>query len=49
MAAGFVVREDRRIAWQEFGSGDDVLLLMPTPSMVHSDFWRDQVPYFAER
>ena len=47
--AGFVVREGRRIAWQEFGSGNDVLLLMPTWSIVHSDFWRAQVPYFAER
>ena len=47
--AGFVAREGRRIAWQEFGSGNDVLLLMPTWSIVHSDFWRAQVPYFAER
>jgi pimeloyl-ACP methyl ester carboxylesterase len=49
MAAGFVVRGGRRIAWQEFGAGNDVLLLMPTWSIVHSDFWRHQVPYFAER
>lgn len=49
VAAGHVVRAGRRIAWQEFGSGDDVLLLMPTWSIVHSDFWRHQVPYFAER
>jgi pimeloyl-ACP methyl ester carboxylesterase len=49
VAAGFVVRDGRRIAWQEFGSGDDVLLLMPTWSIVHSDFWRHQVPYLAER
>jgi pimeloyl-ACP methyl ester carboxylesterase len=48
-AAGLVVRDGRRIAWQEFGSGSDVLLLMPTWSIVHSDFWRHQVPYFAER
>ena len=49
VAAGHVlVRDGRRIAWQEFGSGDDVLLLMPTWSIVHSDFWRHQVPYFAE-
>jgi pimeloyl-ACP methyl ester carboxylesterase len=48
-AAGFVVREGRRIAWQEFGTGNDALLLMPTWSIVHSDFWRGQVPYFAER
>lgn len=35
--------------WQEFGAGDRTLLLMPTWSIVHSDFWRHQVPYFAER
>ncbi len=49
VAAGYVVRGGQRVAWQEFGSGDDVLLLMPTWSIVHSDFWRHQVPYFAER
>ena len=49
VAAGFVLREGRRIAWQEFGVGSNVLLLMPTWSIVHSDFWREQVPYFAER
>ncbi|MFZ0322750.1 MAG: alpha/beta hydrolase [Actinomycetes bacterium] len=49
VTAGYVSREGQRIAWQEFGSGPDVLLLLPTWSIVHSDFWRHQVPYFAER
>lgn len=43
-----VWRSGQRIHWQEFGAGDRSLLLLPTWSIVHSDFWRWQVPYFAE-
>jgi len=48
-AAGFIERDGQRIAWQEFGAGDDVLLLLPTWSIIHSDFWRHQVPHFSPR
>jgi pimeloyl-ACP methyl ester carboxylesterase len=47
--AGDVMRDGQRIAWQEFGAGEDVVLLLPTWSIVHSDFWRYQVPFLAER
>lgn len=43
-----VWRSGQRIHWQEFGAGDRSLLLLPTWSIVHSDFWRWQVPCFAE-
>lgn len=46
-ASGTVLRDGQRIAWQEFGSGDDVVLLLPTWTIVHSDFWRHQVPHLA--
>jgi pimeloyl-ACP methyl ester carboxylesterase len=46
--SGVVVRSGQRIHWQEFGAGDDVVLLLPTWSIVHSDFWRHQVPYLAQ-
>lgn len=46
--SGHVVRAGHRIHWQEFGTGDEVLLLLPTWSIVHSDFWRHQVPFFAD-
>jgi pimeloyl-ACP methyl ester carboxylesterase len=45
--SGVVERSGQRIHWQEFGAGDDVVLLLPTWSIVHSDFWRHQVPYLA--
>jgi pimeloyl-ACP methyl ester carboxylesterase len=45
---GSGVREGQRLVWQEFGHGEDVVLLLPTWSIVHSDFWRHQVPALAE-
>jgi pimeloyl-ACP methyl ester carboxylesterase len=47
--SGFVMRSGQRIHWQEFGSGDRSILLLPTWSIVHSDFWRHQVPHFSSR
>ena len=48
-ASGSVVRSGCRIVWQEFGAGPTCVLLLPTWSIVHSDFWRHQVPVLAER
>ncbi|MDT7544884.1 MAG: hypothetical protein QOE99_994 [Actinomycetota bacterium] len=48
-SAGLVSRDGQRIAWQEFGAGDETILLMPTWSIVHSDFWRHQVPVLAQQ
>jgi pimeloyl-ACP methyl ester carboxylesterase len=39
----------QRIAWQQFGAGDETILLLPTWSIVHSDFWRHQVPVLAQQ
>ena len=41
-ASGTVLRAGQRIAWQEFGAGDDVVLLLPTWTIVHTDFWRHE-------
>lgn len=49
VAEGFVTRAGCRISWQEFGGGDESVLLLPTWSIVHTDFWRHQVPVLAER
>jgi len=49
VASGFVERSGCRVAWQEFGGGSETVLLLPTWSIVHSDFWRHQVGAFAER
>lgn len=49
VASGVVTRAGCHIGWQEFGAGEDVVLLLPTWSIVHSDFWRHQVPVLAEQ
>jgi pimeloyl-ACP methyl ester carboxylesterase len=48
-ASGTVLRSGQRIAWQRFGTAGPVLLLLPTWSIVHSDFWREQVAHLAGR
>jgi pimeloyl-ACP methyl ester carboxylesterase len=44
---GHVEREGVRIGYESFGSGDAVVLLFPTWTIVHSRFWKLQVPYLA--
>jgi pimeloyl-ACP methyl ester carboxylesterase/predicted glycosyltransferase len=45
--SGHIERAGVRVYWQEFGTGRDVILLMPTWSIIHSRQWKAQVPYFA--
>src|SRR5437764_9206754 len=44
---GFVEREDVRIFYEVFGTGDPTVLLLPTWSILHSRLWKAQVPYLA--
>jgi pimeloyl-ACP methyl ester carboxylesterase/predicted glycosyltransferase len=45
---GTLRREDGvRIGWEVFGSGSTTILLMPTWTIVHSRFWKAQIPYLA--
>ena len=44
-----IERDGVRIAFQVFGDGLRSLLLLPTWSIVHSDFWRTQVPHLMSR
>lgn len=46
--SGDVHRDGQRIVWQEFGAGAEVVLLLPTWSIVHSDFWHHQVAFLAQ-
>ncbi|MEX2556463.1 MAG: alpha/beta fold hydrolase [Actinomycetota bacterium] len=46
-ADGFVDRNGTKIAYEVFGEGDRTLLILPTWSIVHSRYWKLQVPYFA--
>jgi pimeloyl-ACP methyl ester carboxylesterase len=44
---GVVVRDGVRIAWERYGSGDPTILLLPTWTIIHSQFWKAQIPYLA--
>jgi len=46
---GFVERPGASISYQVFGTEGRTLLLLPTWSIVHSDFWRHQVAHFRSR
>ncbi len=48
-AEGAIARGDLEIGFQVFGDHSRALLLLPTWSLIHSDFWRHQVRHFAER
>ena len=45
--AGFAELGGVRVAYEVFGEGDETLLLLPPWSIVHSRFWKLQVPYLA--
>ena len=38
VATGSVERAGAKLVWQEFGSGSECVLLLPTWSIVHTDF-----------
>lgn len=46
---GFAERDGVRVHYQAFGEGERAVLLLPTWSIVHSDFWRSQVSHLAAR
>lgn len=41
--------EGVRIGYEVFGDGDPTILLMPTWTIIHSRFWKFQVPYLSRR
>jgi len=46
-ATGYVERDDVRVFWERYGEGEPTVLLLPTWSLVHSRFWKAQIPYLA--
>jgi pimeloyl-ACP methyl ester carboxylesterase/predicted glycosyltransferase len=46
--AGYVVRDGVRVYYEVFGAGTPTVLLMPTWPILHSRFWKLQVPYLAQ-
>lgn len=45
--SGFVERDGVRLGYEVFGDGERTILLLPTWTIVHSRFWKMQVPYLA--
>ena len=48
-AEGHVERDGVRISYEVYGEGETTVLLMPTWSIIHSRFWKLQIPYLARR
>src|SRR5947207_11985832 len=44
---GVVEREGVRTYYEVYGDGEPTQLLLPTWSIVHSRFWKAQIPYLA--
>jgi pimeloyl-ACP methyl ester carboxylesterase len=44
---GHVERDGVRIFYEVYGSGEPTILLLPTWSIIHSRFWKMQIPYLA--
>jgi pimeloyl-ACP methyl ester carboxylesterase/UDP:flavonoid glycosyltransferase YjiC (YdhE family) len=45
--SGYAVNDGVRLYYEVHGSGDTTLLLVPTWEILHSEFWKMQVPYLA--
>ena len=44
---GYVERDGVKLFYEIFGSGAKTILMMPTWSIIHSRFWKMQIPYLA--
>ena len=47
LASAQIERADARIGFETFGDGSPDILLMPAWTIVHSRFWKMQVPYLS--
>ena len=44
---GYVEREGVRVFYEVYGDGEPTVFLLPTWSIVHSRYWKMQIPYLA--
>jgi pimeloyl-ACP methyl ester carboxylesterase/predicted glycosyltransferase len=44
---GFVERDGMNLFYEVYGEEKETIFLLPTWSLVHSRFWKMQIPYFA--
>ena len=47
-AAGYVERNGVKVGYEVFGHGTPTVLLLPAWTIVHTMFWKMQVPYLAD-
>jgi pimeloyl-ACP methyl ester carboxylesterase len=47
VSTGYVERAGVRLGYEVFGEGDPTILLLPTWTIIHSRFWKMQVPYLS--
>lgn len=45
--SGYVQRDGVRVYYEAYGTGEPVILFLPTWEIVHSRAWKFQIPYFA--
>ncbi len=45
--SGYVERDEVRLYYEVYGSGDRTVVLLPTWSIIHSRHWKMQIPYLA--
>jgi pimeloyl-ACP methyl ester carboxylesterase/predicted glycosyltransferase len=45
--SGYAEVDGVRIAYEVFGEGEETILLLPPWAIIHSRFWKAQVPYLA--
>ncbi|HEY1357651.1 MAG TPA: alpha/beta fold hydrolase [Thermoleophilaceae bacterium] len=46
-AQGYVERDGVRIFYEAYGEGEHTVFLLPTWTIVHSRYWKAQIPYLA--
>ncbi len=44
---GFIERDGVKVHYEVYGGGEDTLLFLPAWAIVHSRFWKAQLPYFS--
>ena len=45
--SGYVERDGVRLYYEVYGEGEPTVLLLPTWSIIHSRYWKMQIPYLA--
>jgi pimeloyl-ACP methyl ester carboxylesterase len=44
---GYIERGGVRVFYEVYGSGEPTVLLLPTWSIIHSRFWKAEIPYLS--